>query len=85
MIRSLVHGGLGVALMREDVAAAGAAAGELTVWPDARLATTLQFIYLKARADEPIVQALRSVIEGLWGVPAQPASAHQAMPSSDQP
>jgi DNA-binding transcriptional LysR family regulator len=85
VIRSLVHGGLGVALMREDVAVAGAAAGELTVWPDARLATTLQFIYLKARADEPIVQALRSVIEGLWGVPAQPARAHQAMPSSDQP
>ena len=85
VIRSLVHGGLGVALMREDVADAGAAAGELTVWPDARLATTLQFIYLKARADEPIVQALRSVIEGLWGAPAQPARAHQAMPSSDQP
>jgi DNA-binding transcriptional LysR family regulator len=84
VIRSLVHGGLGMALMREDVAAAGVAAGELAVWSDARLATTLQFIYLQAREDEPVVNALRSVIEGLWGLPAQLASAHQAMPSSDQ-
>ena len=60
VIRSMAHGGLGVALMREDVA---------------RLVTTLQFIYLKARAEEPIVQALLSVIDALWTAPPQPGSA----------
>ena len=85
VIRSLVHGGLGMALMREDVAAAGVAAGELAVWSDARLATMLQFIHLKARADEPVVSALRSVIEGLWARPGRAGEAHRATPAPGRP
>lgn len=92
VIRALVHNGLGVALIREDLAAAGVAAGDLAVWPDARLATTLQFIYLKARAKEPVIRALRSVIDGLWAArrraaidaPAADAVAAGAAPGTPE-
>ena len=50
VIRSLVASGLGVALVREDLARGGEAAGELIVWSDVRLATTLQFIYASRKS-----------------------------------
>ncbi len=66
VIRSLVVAGLGVALMREDQAHEAAAAGEVAVWHDARLETTLQFVYLARRAGEPAIRALVDVLRRAW-------------------
>ena len=66
VIRSLVVAGLGVALMREDLAHEAAAAGEVAVWDKARLTTTLQFVYLKRRAGEPAIRALVEVLRRTW-------------------
>jgi DNA-binding transcriptional LysR family regulator len=66
VITALVVGGLGVALMREDLAFAAAAAGQVCLWQDARLATQLQFIYRSQRARDPVVQGLLEVIAALW-------------------
>jgi DNA-binding transcriptional LysR family regulator len=66
VISSLVIAGIGVALMREDIARAHAAAGELFVWDDARLATLLSFIYRRDRERDPPIHALRDVVRDVW-------------------
>jgi DNA-binding transcriptional LysR family regulator len=66
VIRSLVVTGVGMALMREDLALEAARAGELVVWGDVRLATTLEFLYLKRREKEPPLRALVDVLQQVW-------------------
>ena len=75
VIRSLVASGLGVALVREDLAREGEAAGELVVWPEARLATTLQFIHASEKREEPEIRALVGVIGDVWHDTIAPRSA----------
>jgi DNA-binding transcriptional LysR family regulator len=66
VIRSLVMAGLGVALMREDLALDAADAGEVALWEGARLETTLQFIHLAQRKDDPEIRALLDVLHHVW-------------------
>ena len=66
VISSLVVSGLGVSLMREDLAIDAAAAGDVVLWSDKRLLTTLSFVYLAEREDEPVVRALRDVLVSVW-------------------
>ena len=66
VIRSLVVTGVGLALMREDVALEAANAGEVVIWGDVRLATTLEFLYLKRRENEPALHALIDVLRQVW-------------------
>src|SRR4029079_10455053 len=61
VISSLVVAGLGVSLMREDLAIAAAGAGDIVLWSDKRLLTTLSFIHLAEREDEPVIRALRDM------------------------
>jgi DNA-binding transcriptional LysR family regulator len=68
VISNLVASGLGVSLMREDLARAREAAGEVCIWPKARLRTTLWFIYRAERASDPLIAALRGVVAETWGV-----------------
>jgi DNA-binding transcriptional LysR family regulator len=71
VIRSLVVAGVGVALLREDLALAAQAAGEVVLWRPARIRTTLQFIWRQARANEPPLAALIAVVGETW--PAEDA------------
>ena len=66
VISSLVVSGLGIALMREDVALEKLAAGEVCLWKDVRLNTTLWFIYQRERRNDPVIRALLSIQEKLW-------------------
>lgn len=66
VIRSLVASGLGMALVREDLAQQGEASEELVVLPETRLATTLQFIYANDKREEPEMRALLDVIGDVW-------------------
>jgi len=63
---NLVASGVGVSLLREDVALAKQAAGELRIWGSARVATTLWFIAAAERADEPLISALFSLVRESW-------------------
>ena len=69
VISSLVVAGIGVALMREDIAQAHAKDGELFIWDDVRLATRLQFIYRRERERDPPIHALRDVVRDVWAPP----------------
>jgi DNA-binding transcriptional LysR family regulator len=66
VIRSLVAAGLGVALMREDVARELVHAGEACIWSDVRLATTLQFIWRNERSGDPVTTALLEMVHLAW-------------------
>ncbi|MEP7155938.1 MAG: LysR family transcriptional regulator [Betaproteobacteria bacterium] len=66
VISSLVVSGLGIALMREDLALEKVASGEVCLWNDIRLLTTLWFVYRRERQHDPVIQALLSVQEELW-------------------
>jgi DNA-binding transcriptional LysR family regulator len=74
VIRSLVASGLGIALVREDLAKEGEAAGELVILPETRLPTTLQFIYANDKGEEPEMRALLDVIRDVWR--HEPPSLH---------
>jgi DNA-binding transcriptional LysR family regulator len=83
VIRSLVASGLGIALVREDLAREDETAGALAIWPEARLGTTLQFIHASEKREEPEIRALVGVIGDVWHdtvvprAPAAPASPHR--------
>jgi DNA-binding transcriptional LysR family regulator len=62
VISSLVTAGLGVALMREDMARADAAKGGIAIWGDTRLATRLAFVYRREREHDPSIRAIRDVV-----------------------
>lgn len=85
VISSLVVGGLGVALMREDLALAAAATGQVCLWQDERLATQLQFVFRIERERDPVLQGLLQVLAELWPARrlSQPGEAalHNALPT----
>ncbi|HVS25787.1 MAG TPA: LysR family transcriptional regulator [Burkholderiales bacterium] len=70
VISSLVVSGVGLALMREDFALEKAAAGEVCLWKDVRIPTTLWFIYLQEREDDPVIRVLLDVLKDTWNLRA---------------
>lgn len=68
VISTLVISGVGLALMREDLALEKAAAGEVCLWKDVRMPTTLWFIYLQEREDDPVIRALIDVLKDTWNL-----------------
>lgn len=68
VISSLVAAGLGVALMREDLALADLAQGDVAIWGDVRIPTELAFLYRRERERDPAIHALRDVIAAVWKV-----------------
>ena len=76
VIRSLVVSGVGVALLREDLALAAEAAGEVVLWEPAHIETMLQFIWLEARTAEPPLAALIGVVQESWPESAERSGSH---------
>ena len=68
VISSLVISGIGLALMREDLALEKAAAGEVCLWKNVRIPTTLWFIYLQEREDDPVIRVLLDVLKDTWNL-----------------
>ncbi len=65
----LVRAGVGLALLREDVALPASEQGEVVVWPHARVGAQLGFIYPRAAEHDPATVAALSVLRGVWGLP----------------
>jgi DNA-binding transcriptional LysR family regulator len=66
VVGSLVEAGLGVALMREDIAVEKAATGAVCLWREVRLKTCLRFLYLGKRESDPVIRALVDTLEDVW-------------------
>ena len=69
---SLVRAGVGLALLREDVAVPAAARGEVVIWPHTRVAAMLSFIYPKTLEHDPAVVATLSQLRVVWGLSPLP-------------
>ncbi len=70
VVGSLVVSGVGMALMREDLALERQAADEVCLWSDIRIESTLWFIYQRDRGEDPVIRALLEVEREVWGLDA---------------
>jgi DNA-binding transcriptional LysR family regulator len=75
VIESLVVSGVGLSLIQEPSARARADAGEVCIWDQARLRTTLWFVCAAGRRDEPPLRALIELVRDTWNLPAPPPKA----------
>ncbi|MSQ70109.1 MAG: hypothetical protein EXR27_02310 [Betaproteobacteria bacterium] len=57
---------MGLSLWREGPALAKATSGEICLWRDVQLETTLSLIYRAERADDPVIKALLGVLADTW-------------------
>lgn len=73
VIANLVVSGVGLSLIREELALEKEASGEVCLWREARLESTLWFIYLLARKDDPVMCALLGVLRDTWELAEVPS------------
>ena len=65
---SLVSSGVGLCLMREDLAQRAASNGELAIWDGIRQPCPLSFIYPNSQSDNPMLQAMLRVLRQTWAL-----------------
>lgn len=65
-ISALVKAGVGLGLMRDDLALAAERAGEVSVWGGGSASTTLSFVYARDREDDGVIEALLAAIGAVW-------------------
>jgi DNA-binding transcriptional LysR family regulator len=66
IIRSLVSAGVGISLMREELAREASEAGEAVVWPHGSAHTVLSLVYLAERENSPEILAVLRAVEQVW-------------------
>ena len=70
VITNLVVSGLGVALVRDDIARKLERAGDVVIWTRAAIDTELWFVCAADRADEPMIAALLDIVRKTWKLDA---------------
>jgi DNA-binding transcriptional LysR family regulator len=63
---ALVKAGVGMSLMRDELAQEAIKSGEVIEWGDVRKTTPLNFIYPAECRDDPLVNAMLQVLHGMW-------------------
>ncbi len=66
VIANLVEAGVGVSLIREELALEMQARDEVCLWGEVRLDTMLWFIYAQERENDPVKRALLQVLIDTW-------------------
>ena len=66
--QSLVRSGVGLALLREDVALPASERDEVVIWPHARVSALLCFIYPKPSEHDPAIIATLSHLRSVWSI-----------------
>lgn len=67
-IEGMVKSGLGLALMREEVATSIAADGEFFIWPHVNLTSQLVFVFRASEESNPSTIGMISVLKKCWGI-----------------
>jgi DNA-binding transcriptional LysR family regulator len=83
VIANLVVSGIGLSLIREELALEREAAGEVCLWRDVRLETDLWFIYRAGRESDPVIRAMRGVLIDTWKLGAVPSTQTRALVQRD--
>ena len=66
VINNLVESGVGVSLIRDEIAAQSTDGGRSVIWPGRRVTTQLWLVYPAARATDPLLVAIRDVLGEVW-------------------
>ena len=66
VIANLVVSGVGLSLIREELALEKEAAGDVCLWRDVRLNTDLWFIYRVGRKSDPVIRDMLDVLADTW-------------------
>ncbi|MFN0302029.1 MAG: LysR family transcriptional regulator [Burkholderiales bacterium] len=85
VIASAVRSGVGLSLVREEVAHAMEQEGQVVIWKPAELATTLWFIYASDRAQDPAIRALLTLLGELWQSPDDAPRGQRGTPEKMAP
>jgi DNA-binding transcriptional LysR family regulator len=70
VITNLVVSGVGVSLLREEAAHELERAGSVKIWGSARVVSTLWFIALASRCNDPLITATFDLVRDSWKVDA---------------
>lgn len=70
VISNLVASGVGASLLREEVAQELEREGSVKIWGTTRVASTLWFIALASRRDDPLIKATFDLVRGSWSTDA---------------
>lgn len=71
LMRALVAAGVGIGLIRRELALEAQAAGELILFGDHQATTNLAFVYPEGRGGDPTISAVLAALRKTWGlVPA---------------
>lgn len=66
VINNLVESGVGVSLIRDEIAAHSVDAGRSLIWPGLEVTTKLWLVYSAARAADPLLAAMLDVLHEVW-------------------
>ena len=76
VINDLVESGVGVSLVRDEIAAQSVDAGRSVVWPGREITTKLWLVHAADRGTDPLIVALRDVQHDVWS--RERESAHES-------
>lgn len=77
VVNDLIIAGKGLSLVREDEALAAEAAGLMVRCPLGAVPLTAYLVHAPARADDPLLAALRSVVAEIWDAPLGRCRTHE--------
>lgn len=66
VINNLVESGVGVSLIRDEIATHSVEAGRSLIWPGLEVTTKLWLVHSAARAADPLLAALLDVLREVW-------------------
>ena len=75
VITNLVEAGVGVGLIRDEIAQQSVRAGRTVIWPGASMRTRLWLVHAKERSADPLLLAILDVSRELWHPVAVPLDA----------
>lgn len=75
LLGDLVAQGIGLSLLREDIAIAAEAEGKIAVWSPGMEMDHLYFIYRDTEEKSPLMQAIIPIIHQIWQIPPDPQIA----------
>lgn len=73
VIANLIESGVGISVLRDEVAEPLLQEGRIGVWPGVVVTTRLWLTRAAARRDDPLIEALLSLLPEVWELPASVA------------
>lgn len=72
VINNLVESGVGISLVRQEIALESSSAGRSVIWPGAEVSTHLWLVYSVDRTADPLIEAVLTVVCDVWADSLQP-------------